>query len=228
MRTAAVLPIKSFARAKQRLGDAVGAPGRDELAEAMAGDVLEALTAVRGLDELVVVTAEPRAARAAEEVGAVVVPDPEERGQSAAARYGVAAAVERGADRVLLVPGDCPALEPAEVDEILEGGGPAAAGGSPAPAGGSRATVTIVADRHGTGTNALLIAPPQALDPSFGPGSLARHAARARAAGATVHIAVAPSLALDVDTAADLAALRDRGRRARRTRELLERLSVTA
>ena len=46
--------------------------------------------------------------------------------------------------------------------------------------------VTIVPDRHGTGTNALLLAPPDAIDPSFGPGSFARHRLAAEAAGADV------------------------------------------
>jgi 2-phospho-L-lactate guanylyltransferase len=210
MRTAAVLPIKSFARAKARLGDAVRAPDRAELAAAMAADVLAALVAVEGLDDVVVVTAEPRAASAAEAVGAVVVHDPEEAGQSAAARRGVATAAARGAERVLLVPGDCPALAPDEVDELL----------ATEPPG-----VTIVPDRHGTGTNALLLAPPGALDPAFGPNSFARHVERAGAAG---RVAELPSLALDVDTPADLATLRDRADGAPRTRALLARPAFAA
>ena len=43
--------------------------------------------------------------------------------------------------------------------------------------------VVIVPDRHGTGTNGLLLAPPDAIAPSFGPGSCERHRALARAAG---------------------------------------------
>ena len=139
--------------------------------------------------------------------------DPLEVGQSAAALRGVRTAVARGAQRVLLVPGDCPALDPAEVDALLAS---AAAG------------VVIVPDRHGSGTNALLIDPPGALTPAFGPGSFARHAALAHAGGATVRVGRLPSLELDVDTPGDLAALRaalaaGRGA-APRTRALLERL----
>ena len=63
-------------------------------------------------------------------------------------------------------------------------------------------------DRHGTGTNALLLAPPDAIVPAFGPGSFDRHVAAARAAGVAAHVERLPSLALDVDTAGDLAALR--------------------
>jgi 2-phospho-L-lactate/phosphoenolpyruvate guanylyltransferase len=160
----------------------------------MLGDVLDALRAAGGLDDLIVVTAEPRAAAAGRAAGAHVVDDPLEAGQSDAAARGVRAAIARGAHRALLVPGDCPALDPAEVGRLLEG----------FPGAG----LVIVPDRHGSGTNALLIAPPGAIEPSFGPGSFARHAARGAAAGAVVRVAHAPSLELDVDTPGDLAALR--------------------
>jgi 2-phospho-L-lactate guanylyltransferase len=232
MRTLAVLPVKSFGRAKQRLGDSVAGAERQGLAEAMARDVLDALGAVRGLAGVIVVTAAgdslapglPSAAPHGRSPGAApggvpsaagiaVVPDPVEAGQSAAAARGIRAAVDRGAERVLLVPGDCPALDPGEVDDLLATDEPG---------------VTIVPDRHGSGTNALLIAPPDALAPAFGPGSFARHAALARAAGATVRVAHLPSLELDVDTPEDLEALRAalaaRPGGAARTRERLERL----
>ena len=112
MVTVAVLPIKTFARAKHRLAEAVDVPDRRALAEAMVGDVLQALAAVRGLDRLVVVTAEPRAATAARDAGAEVVHDGDEAGQSAAAALGVDAALaarrRAGAARARRLPGAGP------------------------------------------------------------------------------------------------------------------------
>lgn len=219
MRTTAVLPVKSFARAKQRLSAAVGGDDRERLAAAMVGDVLEALAAVREIDDVVVVTAEPLAAQAAEIAGAAVVPDPEEIGQSAAVERGIDAAVARGAERALLVPGDCPAVDPDEIAGLL-----AETRAEP--------SVVIVPDRHGSGTNALLLTPPGAVMPSFGTGSFARHAALARAAGATVKVCDLPSLGLDVDTPDDLRALRSalgvRTAGAVRTRAVLDRLVAAA
>lgn len=195
MQTVAVLPVKTFSRAKQRLSDVVGEHDRRGLAAAMVADVLSALAAVDGLEAVVVVTAEPLAVEVAGEAGAVVVHDPDEAGQSAAAQLGIDAARRLGAERVLAVPGDCPALDAVEVGALL--------------ARERDQSVVIVPDRHGSGTNALLLAPPDAIVPSFGVGSFARHAAHARALGATVRVARLASLELDVDTPQDLAALRD-------------------
>ena len=218
MVTAAVLPIKTYARAKHRLSEAVDVPDRRALAEAMVGDVLATLPAVCGLDRVIAVTAEPRAASAALEAGAEVVHDPDEAGQSAAALIGIRAALDSGAERVLLVPGDCPALDAEEVGALLARQG--------------RAGVVIVPDRHGAGTNALLLSPPDVIEPSFGPGSFARHAARAHAAATVVRVAEVRSLGLDVDTPDDLRALHEalaaRPGAAPRTRELLTRMLPAA
>jgi 2-phospho-L-lactate guanylyltransferase len=157
---------------------------------------------------VIVVTAEPFAAEAAREAGAAVVHDPAEAGQSAAVALGIHAA---HADRVLLVPGDCPALDPTEVEALLAHTEP----------------VVIVPDRHGTGTNALLLTPPDVIAPAFGEGSFARHSALA---GEHVAVAQVRSLGLDVDTPDDLAALRRalaaRSFGAARTRALLEQAPV--
>ncbi len=201
MRTVAILPVKSFGRAKQRLGVAV--PDKPALAAAMLADVLAALARVPELDEVIVVTAEPAAADAARVAGARIVHDPVEAGQSAAAALGIAAA---DADRALLVPGDCPALDPSEVSALLKGPGPLG-------------SVVIVPDRHGTGTNALLLTPPDVIEPAFGPGSFARHC---ELAGPGVRVAELPSLTLDVDTPDDLATLLAGSADAPRTRALLE------
>jgi 2-phospho-L-lactate/phosphoenolpyruvate guanylyltransferase len=195
MRTLAVLPVKSFTAAKARLSARLGPEEREALAEAMLGDVLEALAGARGLAAIAVVTAEPRAAAAAERVGALVIPDSEGAGQSPAAALGVAHARRAGYERVLLVPGDTPLLRSDELDSLQRRGADAGLG------------VAIVPDRHGTGTNALLLRPPGAIAPSFGPGSCARHAAAARGAAVAHEIARVPGLEHDVDTPEDLAEL---------------------
>lgn len=66
------------------------------------------------------------------------------------------------------------------------------------------ATVVVAPDRHGQGTNALLLRPPEVLPFHFGSGSLERHMSAAQASGLTLRRYDAPSIALDIDTADDL------------------------
>jgi 2-phospho-L-lactate/phosphoenolpyruvate guanylyltransferase len=191
MRTIAILPVKSFGAAKQRLAAALGSASRQALAHAMVSDVLASLRRVPGVDAVTVVTADRMAESAALGVGARVLRDTEQAGQSQAASIGIRHAVAAGFDRVLLVPGDTPLLDPAEVAALLERSPP----------------VAIVPDRHLTGTNALLLAPPGAIEPSFGPASLTRHTSAAEAAGVEYAVERVPTLELDVDTLEDLAEL---------------------
>jgi len=195
MRTLAILPVKSFGAAKQRLSDQFGQGAREALAQAMFSDVLASLRRVKGLDAIAVVTDDSRAESAARGSRVLVIRDRDETGQSDATRLGIRHALDNAFERVLLVPGDTPLLDPLEVDGML-----------------TRATAehldaVIVPDRAGTGTNALLLRPPQAFDPSFGPRSLERHIEAASAAGIKFRVERVRSLMHDVDTPGDLADL---------------------
>jgi 2-phospho-L-lactate guanylyltransferase len=193
LKATAILPVKRFADAKQRLAPGIGSTHRAELAAAMLEDVLEAIDAARSIERTIVVSSEPRAIELALARGVEVLPDPDEGGHSGAALAGIARAQQLGAERVVLLPIDCPLLAPRELERLLTGM--------------PDRYVAIVPDRHGTGTNALALAPPDAIEPSFGEGSCARHVAAAREAGIPYGVEELPSLALDLDTPADVVAL---------------------
>jgi 2-phospho-L-lactate/phosphoenolpyruvate guanylyltransferase len=207
VRAAAIIPVKRFGAAKRRLAAELQPEARVRLAGAMLDDVLDAAEASRGLDRVIVVTGEPAAARAARARDAEVIEDATDSGHSRAAQLGIARALELGVEAAALLPGDCPLLDPAELDAAF--------------ARLPRRGVAVVPDRHGTGTNALLLAPPDAIEPAFGEGSRDRHERLARSAGVEVRGEPLESLAPDVDTAADLATvaglLRERPDRAPHT-----------
>ena len=217
MSVVVVLPVKRFHDAKLRLAEHGLRPGeRRALATGMLTDVLESLRKADYVDDVIVVTGDPGAEVLARGYGAQAIADDITDGHSEAAQRGIDWAIEQGAFHVLLLAGDTPALDPAEIDELLDG----------LPEGPE---VVIVPDRHGEGTTALLLPPPDVMRPSFGDGSRERHEQLARDAGASVRIAEIPSLLLDVDTIDDvhaLAAALD-GRPKREsfyTREVLARL----
>jgi 2-phospho-L-lactate/phosphoenolpyruvate guanylyltransferase len=205
MRTIAILPIKSFGAAKQRLAGLLGSGARQALVQAMFQDVLAALRRVQELDAIAVVTANATAERAARGEGVLLLRDEREGSHSEAALLGIDYAVENGFDRALLVPGDTPLLDAGEVGALLR------------RAHEEETSVVVVPDRHGTGTNAVLLAPPTAIEPSFGAGSCVRHQELAVSAGASCRVEALPSLALDVDTPEDLAALSAALQESRRT-----------
>lgn len=211
MKATAVLPVKRFGAAKQRLAPGMGSTHRAELAAAMLEDVLEAIAATRSVERTIVVSSEPRAVALARAAVTELVADPDEGGHSGAALAGIARARELGAECVVLLPIDCPLMAPRELERLLTG--------MPGR------YVGVVPDRHGTGTNALALAPPDAIEPAFGEGSCARHVAAAREAGVPYGVEELSSLALDLDTPADVVALtmaleRDRGRAKRTARAL--------
>lgn len=203
MNAIAVLPVKRFSAAKQRMASGITGEQRRDLAEAMVADVLEAIGQARTVERTIVVSGDPIAQELASEAGAEVVPDPEDAGHVEAAQAGIARAEADGAERVVLLAGDCPLLDPRELDRLLTG----------VPGN----YVGIVPDRHGTGTNALLLSPPGAIAPAFGEGSRDRHVEAARQTGIPFGIEELPSIELDLDTPADVIALtraleRQRGR----------------
>jgi 2-phospho-L-lactate guanylyltransferase len=144
-----------------------------------------------------VISAEPKAEEIASGVASAVLPDARE-GHSAAADLGVKWAIENGCDRVVMVPGDCPLLDPDELDGLLE------------KCSDQRLDFAVIPDRMGSGTNALVIRPPDSVTPSFGPGSRERHLALGLAAGRRTAAIEVPTLALDLDTAEDLMELAER------------------
>jgi 2-phospho-L-lactate guanylyltransferase len=193
MRATAIVPVKRFASAKRRLAGSIDDARRAELIEAMLRDVLVAISEARMLDRTLVVTGEPAAAEIAAELGAETLPDPDDAGHSEAALLGIDAAAALGADCVVLLPGDCPLLDARELDGLLTG----------VP----DSYIAVAPDRHGTGTNALVLAPPNAISPAFGEGSRERHVRAARESGLPFSVESVESLAIDLDTPGDVVAL---------------------
>jgi 2-phospho-L-lactate/phosphoenolpyruvate guanylyltransferase len=195
LHTTAVIPVKELSSANRRLDGVLSQKERHALAEALFLDLIMKLPRSRCIDDILVVTSDPSVARQSRWFGHAVLVQKGDDGHSEAAVAGARAAMAAGAERVAMLPVDCPMLDIEEVD---------------AHVGHSPRTALIVPDRHGTGTNALVLAPPDLFPPAFGPDSCARHVGRARASGISFALEKVESLALDLDTPEDMFLLRDR------------------
>jgi 2-phospho-L-lactate guanylyltransferase len=193
-RTWALVPIRGLETAKTRLGEDLDPEERVELVTNLLRRTLVATRDARWVTGTVVVTMDPDAAGIAHELRAIGLVE-RAPGLNAAIEAARSVAVARGATAVLVLPADLPAVSAAAIDALI--------GAAAEAAEGNGRLVAVVPDRHGLGTNALLISPPGAIDPAFGEASCAAHAARAASAGAR-WLELDSPLALDLDTAADL------------------------
>jgi 2-phospho-L-lactate guanylyltransferase len=185
----AVIPVKPLDGAKSRLRGAVPDGRHADLVLALVRDTVAAVLACPAVRDVLVVTDDPATARAATSLGAKVVPDRPGAGLNAAVRLGADVA---GLTRPrAAMAADLPALRPDELASAL----------------GLVRRRSFVADAEGSGT-VLLAAPPGVpLDPRFGAGSAAAHAA----SGAEALAGDWPGLRRDVDTPADLRTVMELG-----------------
>ena len=195
MHTTAIVPVKDLSSANARLNGLLGGEERTQLAEALFLDLIVKLPRSRCIDDVLVVTSDPSVARQAGWFGHDVLLQESDEGHAEAAAAGARAAMADGAHRVAMLPVDCPMLDTDELDAHL---------------GRSPRTALIVPDRHGTGTNALMLNPPDLFLPAFGPDSCARHVSRARATGQSFALEELECLSIDLDTPEDFTLLRDR------------------
>ena len=221
MTIGAVLPVKDFGQAKQRLAGLLDASERRLLARAMAEDVLATLSRVQALSEIVVVTRDASARTLAARYRARVLTEPANDGQSAAVSRAAADLESAGVARLLQVPGDVPGASADETAAVIEAHGQ---GGAPA--------VTLVPAHDRRGTNCVLSEPPGLLPFAFGRDSFGPHCRAARALGIEARIVPLPGLGLDIDTPDDLRAFMARPRAGRtldylRASGIARRLLVT-
>ncbi len=199
----ALVPVRGLEGAKARLGEALDAEERRALVEHLLARTVAAAAGAAAVTEIVVVSPDPDTLALARALGAHVLAQVGS-GLNEGLAAGAARASAVGADAVLVVPGDLPAITAEELTRIIDDSRAHLASGE-AAGEERRALVALVTDRAGSGTNVLLVAPPGAISFHFGLGSRAAHEAGARAVGAA-YLQIAGPLELDLDTPDDLLA----------------------
>jgi 2-phospho-L-lactate guanylyltransferase len=200
-RLVAIVPIRALEGAKSRLGGALDAEERQDLVRLLLERTLAAAGMVPEIAAVLVVSPDPAILELAARSGAQVI---EQRGDglNEGLDEALAEALAGGATAVLVLAGDLPSVSDTSISEIVAT--------AAAAASRTRAIVVVVPDRHGRGTNALLLSPPDAIQFAFGNDSRAAHQAAARAAGA-LSLEVDGPLSLDLDLPEDLTLAEERG-----------------
>ena len=187
----AVIPVGALDGAKSRLGAVLDAEERHDLVLRLADATIRSAVATVGIAETLVITPDDTVRAIAMAAGARPVLQ-RSRGLNAGLREARVEALAGGATAMLILPIDLPRVSPAAVGALLD-----TLGDDAGP------LVALVPDRHGRGTNALLLAPPDVIDVCFGGDSHAAHAAAAADVGARF-IDLGGPLTYDLDTPDDL------------------------
>ncbi len=193
MKLIAVLPVKPLAEGKTRLEAVLGAAGRRALNRRFFMRTLGLAARQPGPDGTLVVSRDEAILALAQASGAHGVRETAtglNRALDLARRH----VQELGADALLVLPVDLPRLDVADVDAMVA-------------AAQDGARVVIAPDENASGTNALLLAPPDTLEFCFGDDSFKAHLEAARRSGIAARVIDRPGLAFDVDTPADHARL---------------------
>lgn len=194
-----VLPMRTVSGGKARLGGVLDAEEREELVLGMLAHTLEVLARWPTGRCVHLVSPDPMMASVARRARTeLVVQARPDDGLNGGIRLGVEAARAAGAASVLVLPGDLPHLTLEALDRLVlaADAGMAAAGGGP--------LLAIAPSDARSGTNALLLLPPDVISPAFGPRSFEAHLRAAEAAEAAVQVVDDPDLGFDLDTPDDL------------------------
>jgi 2-phospho-L-lactate/phosphoenolpyruvate guanylyltransferase len=187
----AVVPVKEFEGAKQRLSSALSSEERRVLATTMLEDVLDAVSAVRDLAGVLVVTVDPAATSLASRYGARVVTEGARDGHTGAVTAAARLLVREGGVGMVTMPGDIPRLSSEEIAATL-----AAHRAGP--------SFTIVPAHDDLGSNTIVCSPPDAVPLRFGEDSFYPHLDAARARGIEPLVVRHPGIGMDIDNPVDL------------------------
>lgn len=192
----AIVPVKPLRRGKSRLAGTLSEDERAELNQALLQHTLSTLTDIKELEQVLVISRDPHALTVARQHGARTVREDGQPELNTALTRATVVAKVHATRGVLILPADLPLISREDVLTLLE-----KAADPP--------VVVIAPDRHGKGTNALLISPSGLIEYDFGENSFQRHCERAKEAGARLEIVDLPSLGLDLDLPEDLEIIRE-------------------
>lgn len=185
----AIVPLKTIKKSKTRLSD-LKADDRAKLTVAMFRNVLLALRSARKISGVTVVGHDSSASRLAHRYGAKFLWEGRGHGLNRAVRLGIKRLDHQADGAVMIIHADLPLLKSRDIDRFLTQS--------------KGAQIAMVPCKNGTGTNALLLAPPDAIRPVFGEGSYRRHLSLAKQTGLPCKVVRIPGIEFDVDELRDL------------------------
>ena len=194
MKTAAIIPVKTFSKAKTRLG--LSSEKTEKICEIMLEEILHTLTISPLIDKIIIVTKDPRALEISKKFDVIPITDTEESGVNNAVSLADDYLIKNKFDASIVFPQDIPYMKTQDIEFVLK-------------FKADTNFVIVVPSRRFDGTNALVRMPVDLMKTHYDEDSYKIHMSTAKEITRDVSLVFAKRIMWDVDNLEDLQFLLD-------------------
>ena len=189
MKTAAIIPVKTFLQAKTRLG--LSTEQTEKICEIMLQEILQVLSISPQIDKIIMVTKDKKALNISEKFDVVSIIDDEESGVNNAVALADRYLLKNGFETSIVVPQDIPYIKTQDIEFILK-------------FKANSNFAIIVPSRRFDGTNALVRNPVNLIETHYDEDSYKIHMSAAKEVTSEVSLVFVKRIMWDVDNLDDL------------------------
>lgn len=189
MKTAAIIPVKTFTKAKTRLE--LSPTQKEKICEIMLEEILHTLSISPLIDKIVIVTKDKRALEISKKFNVFHILDNEESGVNNAVALADKYLLENGFEISIVFPQDIPYIKTQDIEFLLK-------------FKTDSNFVIVVPSRRFDGTNALVRMPIDLMKTHYDEDSYKIHMSSAKEITRNVSLVFAKRIMLDVDNFEDL------------------------
>jgi len=210
LKTAAIIPVKTFTNAKTRLR--LPSEQKEKICEIMLEEILHTLSISPLIDETIIVTKDKRALEISQKFNAVHIPDDKESGVNNAVALADQYLLKNGFEASIVFPQDIPFIKTQDIEFLLK-------------FKTNKNFVIVVPSRRFDGTNSLVRMPTNLMKTHYDEDSYKIHMSTAREITRDVSLVFIKRIMWDVDNFEDLQFLLDQNEKSdiiKKIQEVLE------
>ncbi len=188
-RTAVIVPVKTFSKAKTRLN--LSSEKTEDLCKVMLNEVLHAILQSEQIEKIAIVSKDESAFKIGKKFGAIEIHDEKESGVNNAVSLADSYFLDEDFDATIVFPQDIPLIQPEDIRTLLD-------------FHIMPRSALVVPSRKFDGTNALFRAPVNLMETHYDEDSYKIHLTTAESKTASTALVLIRRIMLDVDEPDDL------------------------
>ena len=189
MKIAAIIPVKTFSKAKTRLD--LSPQQKESLCKIMLEEVIQTISEVKSISQIIVVSKDQEALNLSKKFGAIPIIDNEESGVNHAVSLADNYLETNSYDASIVFPQDIPLIQSEDIHNLIK-------------FCKTPKSVLVVPSQRFDGTNALLRVPQNIMKTHYDEDSYKIHLEVAKSLTSNTSLVLLRRIMLDVDTQEDL------------------------